>query len=149
MVTSKTKLREAHRGNKMEKNDVFSSRSWRTSPWNGHLGSRRAVPVSALVAATGSQSPSAIQAPWQEIVRFSSTHTSYVKMICLRGSSVSELNTYLLNFTCDSCLQRHRSTVYLDCDAVTMCTMEKMRKTPQQDARAQLRKSCDVSSMQR
>ena len=54
----------------------------------------------------------------------------------------------ILNFTCESCLQRHRWTVYLDCDAVSVCTMEKMRKTPQQDARAQLRKSCDVSSRQ-
>lgn len=134
---------------KWRENDVFSSRRWRTSPWNGRLGSGRADSVSALVAATGSQSPSAIQAPWQEIIRLSSTHTSYMKTICLRSSAVSEPNTDLLNFTCDSCLQRHRWTVCLDYDAVTVCTMEKMRKTPQQDARAQLRKSCDVSSMQR
>lgn len=134
---------------KRRQSDVFSSRSWRTSPWSGRLGSRRAVSVSALVVATGSQSPRATQAPWQEIIGLSFTRTSYVKMICLRSSAVAEPNTDLLNFTCDSCLQRHLWTVCLDCDAVAVCTMEKMRKTPQQDARAQLRKSCDVSSMQR
>lgn len=53
------------------------------------------------------------------------------------------------NFTRDSCLQSHRQTACLYRDAMDVCPMEKMKKSAQQDARAQLRKSCDVSSVQR